>query len=322
VEKAENVAWAMINARIQFVELRRRKSSVPGVNLYSCGDSWPRATLETFSLLAEDYKERGLTAKMGPLWRSFQAAEIAPDSFMLNQLLSSLLQDKSEAVLPMYQELVERYNLQPDSHTFTSLWRALPVNQFTRIPAKDLEAEVSRTRALFAEMIKHISILRSKGDVEMNAFMARNILHSFRKLQDRIGLLLAYRGLRRLLNYNPSDMVVFEILLETLGLERLAQRKEGPKLIRARMSLDHYLAHRHRELVTAGEIQDGENMPPQIRSEEAGNFLELQLETAFSDMEEKHIQQLAIDAAQEMGLVAAQDAEPYHDSGHRDDRVL
>ncbi|KAI0817459.1 hypothetical protein GGR55DRAFT_620616 [Xylaria sp. FL0064] len=302
-QKAEDVAWAMIDTRIQFVEMRRRELESPSLSLYSSGDGWPRANLETFSLLAENYKERGLTGKIGPLWQSFQEAEIAPDSFMLNQLLLSLLQEgKGEAVLPMYQEICERFNLKPDSHTFMALWQALPANRLTRILPRDWDTETSRTRALFAEIVRYMSIFKSKDGMEIDPFLARNILHSFRKIRDHAGLLLAYRALRRMLNYNPPDMVVFEMLLGTLDLERLAKRREGSKLIKARTTLDHYLAHRHRELVKSGDIKEGEDMSPEMRTEETGNFLELQLETAFSDMEEGDAQQLAINAAEEMGL--------------------
>ncbi|KAI1356523.1 hypothetical protein F5Y01DRAFT_267631 [Xylaria sp. FL0043] len=302
-QKAEDVAWAMIDTRIQFVEMRRRKLESPSLSLYSSGDEWPRANLETFSLLAENYKERGLTGKIGPLWQSFQEAEIAPDSFMLNQLLLSLLQEgKGEAVLPMYQEIGERFSLKPDSYTFMALWQALPANRLARILPRDWDTETSRTRALFAEMVRHMSIFKSKDGMEMDPFLARNILHSFRKIRDHAGLLLAYRALRRMLNYNPPDMVVFEMLLGTLDLERLAKRREGSKLIKARTTLDHYLAHRHRELVKSGDIVDGEDMSPEVRTEETGNFLELQLETAFSDMEEGDAQELALKAAEEMGL--------------------
>ncbi|KAI0432978.1 hypothetical protein F5Y09DRAFT_300443 [Xylaria sp. FL1042] len=316
-QKAEDVAWAMIDTRIQFVEMRRRQLESPNLNLQSLGDGWPRANLETFSLLAENYKERGLTAKIGPLWQSFQDAEIAPDSFMLNQLLLSLLQDgRGDAVLPMYQEIVERFSLKPDSHTFMALWQALPANRFTRILPTNFGAETSRTRALFAEMVKHMSIFKSKDGIEIDAFLARNILHSFRKIRDHAGLLLAYRALRRMLNYNPPDMVVFEMLLGTLDLERLAKRREGSKLIKARTALDHYLAHRHRELVRSGDLEDGEDMSPEMRTEETGNFLELQLETNFSDMEEGDAEQLGIEAAEEMGLHsrAARDTESNPDS--------
>jgi pentatricopeptide repeat protein len=317
VQNAEDVAWAMINARIQFVELRRRKSSLAGINLYPSGDAWPRANLETFSLLAENYKERGLTGKMGPLWQSFQEAEIAPDSFMLNQLLLSRLQEGGgETVQAAYQETVSRFNLKPDSHTFMALWQALPANRFTRIHPKDFDREATRTRALFAEMIKYASVFKSGDGMEMDNFLARNILHSFRKIQDRVGLLLAYRALRRIFKYNPPDMVIFELLIGTLDLERLAKRREGSKLIRARTSLDHYLAHRQRELVKSGEIVEGEGIPLEMRAEETGNFLELQLETAFSEMKEEDAQRLAIEVAEEMDLQtrATQDAEICSDS--------
>lgn len=312
-QKAEEVAWDMINTRIQFVGQRRRKADLPGVNLFVPGGGWPRANLETFSLLAENYKERGVATKIRLLWQSFQEAEIAPDSFMLNQLLFSLLQDgKGEHLLPMYQEMLERFNLKPDSHTFMALWQALPVNRFTRILPRDLNVEIPRTRALFAEMMKHASNFRVKDEMEVYIFLARNILHSFRQLQDKAGLLLAYRALRRILNYNPPDMVVFEMLIGTLDLQRLAKRREGSKLIAARMSLDDYLAHRYGELVRSGDVKEGEAMSPEMKTEETGNFLELQLEAAFAGMEESDAQRLMIEAAEEMGLQSrtSRDAEP------------
>ncbi|KAI0859572.1 hypothetical protein F4860DRAFT_482412 [Xylaria cubensis] len=316
-KKAEDAASAMINTRIQFVEMRRRELNEPGLNLYQCGDGWPRATLETFSLLAENYRERGLTTKMSRLWESFQDSDIAPDSFFLNQLLLSLLQEgKGDAVLPTYKEMFTQFELKPDSHTFMALWQALPANRFTRISQMDLNAEASRTRALFAEVIKHASIFKSEDGMDMDHFLVRQILHSFRKIQDRAGLLLAYRALRRIFNYNPPDMIVFEMLIGTLDLERLAKRGEGSKLIRARHNLDRYLGLRQKELKKSGEINYDEELSPELRIEETGNYLELELETAFADTEEEDAQRLAMEAAEEMGLQprAAQGADNSSDA--------
>ncbi|KAI0104786.1 hypothetical protein GGR51DRAFT_521217 [Nemania sp. FL0031] len=322
VQKAEDMAWKLINTRIQFVELRRRRSDVPNANLYIMSDGWPRATLETFSLLAENYKERSLTAEMVPLWQALQKAEMQPNSFMSNQLLFSLLQDgDNETVLPTYQEIFQQYNLKPDSHTFMALWQALRANRFVKIPPEDLGREISRTRALFAEMMKHTSIFRSNDGMEVDDFLARKILHSFRRIEDHAGLLLSYRALRRIANYNPSGMVVFEMMLGTLDLERRTSRhKEASKLFAARAKLDHYLSYRYRELVESGEIEDTndmfqnvrvEDMPQELRAEETGNFLELHLESAFPDMAEEDAQKLTLEAAEEMGLRAkeTQDAE-------------
>lgn len=312
-QQAEDVAWAMINARIQFVQLRKRKSRVPGVALFPIGEGWPRATLETFSLLAESYKERGLAAKMGPLWQSFQEAEIAPNSFILNQLLFSLLQDgQSEAVLPTYLEQFERFKVKPDSHTFMALWQALPSNRFVIIPPQYIEDEPSRTRTLFAEMLKHGSIFTSKDEdaVEIDHYLARTVLHSFRKIRDHAGVIVAYRALRRAFGYNPPDMVAFEILLGTMDLEKLTKRKEGIRLIRVRSGLDYFLEKRRQELVELGELNKGEKMPIGIRMREAGNYLELKLEDDFARSEGADAQRLAIEAAEGMGLRMRATQEP------------
>ncbi|KAI1263113.1 hypothetical protein F5Y18DRAFT_396072 [Xylariaceae sp. FL1019] len=303
VQKAEEVAWAMINARTQFVELRRRRSDLPGVNFYPTGEAWPRANLETFSLLAENFRERGLGPKMRRLWQAFQAAEIAPDSFMSNQLLMLHLQEgKGELVADLYKEMTKRFNVKPDPHTFTALWQGLAVNRLVKVPSGDLDEEISKTRALFSEMIHSISAFRTTDGLDIDRYLARNILHSFRKLEDRAGLLLSYRALRRAFSYNPQDVVVFELMIGTLDLDRLAKRKDGAKLINVRRALDYYLAHREQELVKSGEIREGKSMPAELRAEETGNFLGHHLEAPFSQMDEEKAQETVREAAEEMGL--------------------
>ncbi|KAI2638156.1 hypothetical protein GGS21DRAFT_509978 [Xylaria nigripes] len=303
VKKAEDIAWAMINTRLQFVELRRRESNFVGLNLEQSGDGWPRATLETFSLLAESYRERGLMAKMGSLWRSFQGAEVAPDSFLMNQILWSILQEgKDEMVLDIYNKMLKQFKTKPDPHTFMVLFQSLPANRSVKLQPKDIDVETSRTRSLYAHLIKHASIFKTNDGMVMDLFLARTILHSFRKTQDHCGLLLALRGLRRIFNYNPTDMVIFELMLNTKDLDRLPRRREGHKLIKAKTMFDDYLQYRYMELVKAGEISEDAMMPPEIRVEEAGNFLEFHLETALSDMEENEARDLAMETAIEMGL--------------------
>ncbi|KAI1322206.1 hypothetical protein F5Y16DRAFT_387173 [Xylariaceae sp. FL0255] len=310
-QKAEDVAWAMINARIQFVELRRRKAIVPEVRLYPSGDAWPRANLETFSILAENYRERSLASKMAPLWHAFREAEIAPNSFMLNQLLMSHVQEgRAELVPSIYQNMVEQYNLKADPHTFMVLWKTLPVNRLARLPPKDTLVESARTRALFKQMMQSISVFREDDDLKIDKFLARNVLHSFRKLGDQTGLLIVYRALRRKFHYTPPDMVVFEMLIGSQDLEGLtkrrdnvAKRRDAAKVIQLRASLDHFLAHRSQELKKSGEIKTGEDMPQHIKNEETADFLELHLQQSLYKLEEGEAQRLAMEAAQDLGLV-------------------
>ncbi|KAI1810765.1 hypothetical protein GGS20DRAFT_153713 [Poronia punctata] len=314
VQQAEDVAWAMINTRIQFVELRRRRSDLLGVNLIPSGDAWPRANLETFSLLAENYRERGLTAKIGPLWQSFQEAEIAPDSFMLNQLLLSRIQEgQHEAVIATYDGMTKQFNLKPDSYTFMALWQSLSANRMNKVLSRDLKQETLKSRALFGEMYRHIDVFKTEDGIEIDHFLVRNILHSFRKIQDDVGLLLAYRALRRLFRYNPPDMVIFELLIGTLDLTRLAKRREGSKLLRARTSLDHYIQYRRKELAEAGKIENEDSLTREVRAEVAGDFLELQLETAFSNLTEDEVTRLVLETAEEMGM---QHGTPEDTEGH------
>ncbi|KAJ3482229.1 hypothetical protein NLG97_g7627 [Lecanicillium saksenae] len=93
LEKSEQVAWEMIQNRIKFVQARKLKSSRdPKKPAKSAQAPLPRATLETFCILAENYRLRELHNQLSALWEAFRESEISPDAFMMNQLLESNIQ--------------------------------------------------------------------------------------------------------------------------------------------------------------------------------------------------------------------------------------
>ncbi len=49
----------------------------------------PKANRKTFSIMAENYKARGLHNRPKKLWVAFKEAEIATHAFMMKQLLES-----------------------------------------------------------------------------------------------------------------------------------------------------------------------------------------------------------------------------------------
>ena len=105
LEKAEDLAWNMIRARLNYVHMRHRQRAmeVPTKLYDPCGpkpgrsaaDRDPpfhcatRATAETFSLLAENYISRNLPKSLEELWGAFQYSEIKMTSFLMNQVLRS-----------------------------------------------------------------------------------------------------------------------------------------------------------------------------------------------------------------------------------------
>jgi hypothetical protein len=279
MQKAEELAWLMINSRIQFVQARQTMGVLKdAVHLRSSTGVWPRATLETISLLAENYNNRALHKKMEELWDATRDAEIKPDAFMMNHLLFSYLKaGRGRSVPDVYRTLADVHRLNPDQRTYLALWQALPVNRLFTLPRKEYENHVAEGRRLFAEMVPSASKIAKDG---LEVSFARKVLHSFRKLEDRVGLLLAVRAFRHLFNFLPPDAMVFELVLGTADLARLTKTAEGKRsLLRQERRIEDFLQHRRSELIKAGELQKDDELSPTMKKEELCNFLELFLES-------------------------------------------
>ncbi|KAI0008028.1 hypothetical protein F4779DRAFT_589144 [Xylariaceae sp. FL0662B] len=309
VRKAEDVAWSMINARLQFVRVREDMSQLyKYVRLRQYGEGWPRANLETFSLLAENYKERGVHREMKQLWEAFRETKIAPDSFMMNQLLFSYLEDgQGEHVPAVFQMLTDEYKVEPDPATFMALWKSLPVNRLVHLSPDETENEIPRTRSLFAQMVEFADIFVTDG---VHIHLARYVLHSFRKLDDKAGLLLAYRALRQIFNFTTPELLILELVVGSADLERTAKSKAGHRLVRAADRVEAYLNQRQREFIAAGKLREGEDLSPDVKREALGRFLELHLESEISRLraEKGGVAQSLTQAASEMGLPASSHA--------------
>lgn len=312
LERAETIAWAMINSRILFVKAREAAARLgavvsaeqpgPNISLRQSGDGWPKATLETFSLLAENYKNRGVHSKMEELWSAFAPSQIGPDSFFLNQMLFSLLQDgQGEKVADAWRRVTEEYKdneIKPDAWTFNVLWQALPVNRLQHVPPEDRAQNIAASRELFAEMVGYAPIFQEGG---INYQHARNIMHTFRQLEDPLGMLVAYRALRQVFNLQNPGAMVLELLVGTTSVEKAAGRaKMRNKVITATQRIENFLSQRHAEMVKAGELREKETMSQEVRSAEMADFLDMHLQAEVADMENAAEQFKTV--AREMGV--------------------
>ncbi|KAI5926839.1 hypothetical protein F4810DRAFT_653773 [Camillea tinctor] len=305
MQKGETTAWLMINARLQFVRKRKQSLALAAsrISLRQHGNGWPRATLETFSLIAQNYRERGLHTKMEELWGTFKEAEVAPDSFMANQLLLSYLHnEKGRQVVSMFLGLVKQFRIAPDPPIFLTLWKSLAVNRLAVVEKEDAGKESKKARQIFASMMKYLGIFLNGG---LDVLLARKILHSFRKTQDTVGLLLAYRALRQIFGFTPPDAVAIEILAESEDLEKLTRGRGMDRLMTARVRVDLYLKQKHAGLIKSGALKENDRLPPEIILEEINNYVELCLQTNIiteNRGEKGAIEQKIRQAAKEMGL--------------------
>lgn len=234
LEKADALGWAMVEARLKFVAQRKSASSAN-----ARPNDPPRATLETFSLLAENYRQRNLHGRLQDLWDAFRAAEIVgPDAFMMNQLLESLIQEgKPQEALDLYYSLTENSKVVPDQYTFSALWKTLGANRYhirdSDTPTKEIEA----TRAMFKETVKHKDVFQPDG---IDGQLARKILHTFRRLQDNAGFLVAITAFKETFKFLPPETLVMEMVLGTtkLAWDTPARRR---RLMLAKRDIDREL---------------------------------------------------------------------------------
>ncbi|TQV97248.1 hypothetical protein V2A60_000130 [Cordyceps javanica] len=243
LEKSEQVAWEMIRNRIQFVEARKVKSKrdLKKMSRSAAHAPLPRATLETFCILAENYRLRELHDQLAALWDAFRESEISPDAFMMNQLLESHIQvGEHKKALELYDFFVAERGVKPDPYTFSALWKTLAVNRLHILPP-DMAAEaVAATRRLFAQTAARRAVFGGPGGGSMDGQLARKILHSFRRTRDPAGFRIALAALRDVFGFMPTEMLVLELVLGTtkLSWDAPAQRR---KLLHAKRDMERDL---------------------------------------------------------------------------------
>lgn len=270
-ERADVLAWRMVESRRLFVDLRRREKQMewplklrmggftPGeataaaaAAAQEAGDLTfvPRATLETFVLMANNYKNRGQLAQLERLWEAFRDCEMAStDAFMMNQLLESYVHEgRADEAHALYRDLVlGPQRIEPNAHTFLVLFRSLAVHRtvFRMMSDDDRRAAGVDCRQLVAEMVKLAPVAfrtetssyasdngNDAHDARTIAFyqaLGRMVLHSFRKTGDYVGLCVMLRVLRPLLQgrdgggfdrFRVTDSLAVELVAETSALER------------------------------------------------------------------------------------------------------
>ncbi|KAK2030858.1 pentatricopeptide repeat domain-containing protein [Colletotrichum zoysiae] len=297
VEKADKLAWDMINARIEFVRNRRRLSSMEGpVRIVEISNSklgaMPKATLETFSLLAENYRVRRLQGEMDKLWDAFREAEISPDAFMMNQLLESYSQNGniSEA-RELYRTLVYERQVRPDPYTFMALWKMLGANRLHNVAGEDHANEVRLTRETFAEMVRFSSVFEADG---LDGQLARKILHTFRRLKDNLGIVTALQTFKDIFKFTPPEVLALEMLLETTSLAwETAQARQKLRLVKRK--IDAHVENRQKLL---GRSTTLDEMTPKQRGDEMSHYMQTVYMQAVGPVPESHMAEVA----KEMGV--------------------
>jgi hypothetical protein len=317
-QKAEDLAWAMIRSRMVYVDLRKRQKLAqwPVVLELQSEDSAfarsemdrpdtpqsslrlvPRATLESFSLLAENYRQRGMHGKLQKLWAAAKRAEIPNATFLLNQLLHSYsAQGKGQDARKLYNAVVKEQGVSPDGATFLECFRAI---RSTIAGSQPDVIEVCRQT--FGDM----AVTRWRLDQRQLAeWLAKMILHTFRGVGDNVGLIVAVRAMRKLFDFQPS-----ESLLAEMSLAIQPRRGGGPsaasrRLLMANAQIEKLLKQRVRErLMEAGPSREEVgDLTPQEAADELSIVLERLLWSGQQMPADEDFSTLFAEAAEQMGV--------------------
>lgn len=219
---AEDMAWKMIRARIDFVEARDWHMSLehPLTAVKSQGKVdhmspilVPRATIETFSLLIEQYRKRQKQDALLDLYRALERAKVRPNAFFLNQLLKAGLRShRSKWAWETYGDIVQRGNVVPDLETFACLWQ-IEKREVDPVLNRDSRGEEFPTcRSLFAEMVTQLPKIHGKEEFSRDLYDL--IILSFGLSDDQPGTAVALCALARHYGMYPADSTARSIVLQ------------------------------------------------------------------------------------------------------------
>ena len=244
---AEDTAWRMIEARLEYVEQRdtRPVLSHP-LRPVTINDKpgskrifhHPAATIETFSVLVEDYRRRQRHDRMKNLMKSLEHARIQPNTFFMNQLMMVDSKFPKYHAWDTYTSLTRTQGVHPDFNTFGYLWhltkKAVDPNLNPAQLPKVIE-DVPNTdvpRLMISEMVKWMRQLNRRERLPRELYDM--IILTFSLNQDHPGTAIVLHLLQRYFHMFPNEDTVRTIVLQ---LARTGLNSEEPHSQRRRLGV-------------------------------------------------------------------------------------
>lgn len=224
------MAWKMIATRIEFVEQRAIQSELKSpLRAVKVGGRQgqrsifliPKATIETFSILVQQYRRRQKQDRLVDLFRTLKKAQIPPNTTFMNQLIMvDAKSHQSQWAWDTYTSLVDNYGVDPDFETFQSLWHLM--KRATDPISKGSHRSFATCRSLFSEMAKRAPLL-NRGE-KMPRELYDEIVLCFSLAEDQVGTAVALRALQQTFKVYPDEQTVRTIVLQLarLGLRNSA----------------------------------------------------------------------------------------------------
>ncbi|KAL2143032.1 hypothetical protein VTI28DRAFT_430 [Corynascus sepedonium] len=320
LEKAETLAWGMIRARLDYVQLRQRRDIVrfytpevlpmtkrtEGEPEFVCQT---RATAETFSLLAENYCSRRLHDRLRELFEVLQRAEIGPTSFLMNQIIRSHSQNgEADEAVRLYHNMTKEQNIRPDGHTFLTLFNSLSVNRLIQRDPDLAKQDVALARQFFRDMVNADWTFDSP---DIFAQLPRTILFSMLKARDFRGMIIAARAMKELFAFHPPEALLIE-MASGAGSLQVKTKRNMERLVGGRRTIETLMRKHRMELIKAGH--PGVEMSEEEKLNELHDVLEklILLKAGAHNSSQEEVEPLLEEAAREMGvydIVVVRDAD-------------
>jgi pentatricopeptide repeat protein len=326
-QKAEDLAWKLIAARLEFVR-RRDKFGLQSplqedLSFESRAFIRPSkfakvstvATIETFCILLNFYQSRRRRDRAMELYKSIKAAKLKPNTAFLNDfILIGANLNRKDWTWDMYNQLVREDDVAPDHDTFTVLWQMMA--NHVRRP----KSGFPMPRILFAEMVRWPQN-RKQGALSQEAFEL--VISCFLNADDQIGTAVALRAMQHLFDLYPNEETITNIILQLAQTGHhkvfLPRRQDREGDLKTRISkiteaVNQFKQQRAKELLEKG--LEFENMDATTRSEEVIMLLSKLLlvasrstvvhphnfEVSDGQVKMSSVQELVQVAAKEMGV--------------------
>lgn len=253
-ERAEAMSWAMIQARIDYTDQRRRKNPGLGSAIQpkrSIDDGpegvvvpsrtsrpVPAATIETFCILLQNYLRRSMFQHVRHLRDLLVEAELSMNSFFMNHLMYAELRNRGYRSAWSRFEILS-HNVKPDVETFSCLWECLKAHIHEVRNHQHAEADGLPTpRELFARMMQWLDGLQGQSrqiatdDIDMNAY--HDILRVLCISHDVEGTLIAMHTFRHRFALIPNDATIRMLLMQIARLSPAPRKQQYPRSLRRR----------------------------------------------------------------------------------------
>jgi pentatricopeptide repeat protein len=242
---AEDMAWRMIRARLDFVKGRNAaaeydlEDSIRVVESHDLSSSKPLiliplATIETFGILIAAYRQGQKSALISDLLDTLRLARIRPSTFFMNELLLWHARiHRTGWAWDTYYFLSREFDVQPDFKTYEILWMLLKtaMDPVRTSPSKQQPEFPITCRNLFADMMDR------GGKEGLPQEVYDLIILCFSHAFDQTGTAVALRALQQRFGMYPTVETTRTIVLQLARLGLTDDRGIKPKRLNLRSSL-------------------------------------------------------------------------------------